>query len=222
MFWNILKTLATCVFIAYVGYDESAKEKLFVKKVIVLKNYSNFSKVTVIYVVAMMNIDGVVICIIQVTRSKKIEHFANQLFSISFRESLLIKFQKESMKYSLILFSIFTFVSSVQIIGAMKISFLTIFSTFIFLYPNFVLISFVSFVKFFGIFISISLENFQYGLSYITTENKLKNDLAQSKKYHDIFEWVESFKKIFKNQLTLVACYCSSVMVLNVNSGIYS
>jgi hypothetical protein len=197
-----------------VSKSKSFQRKLFIDKLVDLQKFSEFSKGTIMFVVVVMNLIVVVINALQTYHSKNIEKWLNRIVSQKFDQQLIAELDKKCWRFSLLVGLIFAFISIVQMIGALKFSVVGLLVNFIFLYPNFVLLAFVMFVKFFSIFTSILLEKFK---SDLETSNSSNDFYVLIQKYRLILRNVREFNECFNYQITIFVCYCSLVMVFNVS-----
>lgn len=217
---NILKIPITVFFTVFVSTYPPLRDKIFMQNLIILKNYSDFSKLSMILLIVNMYIGSYSICILHFVKVKKIEIFLSSIFAVEIEEELLKTFNRKCFKHFLSLLSVFVFVSSVQVIGSLKLSLSAILADLVFQFPNFVLIGFVMFVKTFENFICLLLHQIKKCImiqnNQKLTSNMLESYLILSKGHREIWSFVEEFNNNFGAQLTIVICYGTSTMVLNV------
>lgn len=214
---NLVKIPLSMALAGFVALYPPLRDAIFIKKVIVLKNYSDFSRLSVLLVIAIMDTASYLLCILQILQVKKIKNFMNSLILLKIERTFLEKFHKKCVKRFIDLILVFSFVSAVQIIGAMKFSALAILADFIFLFPNFVLIGFISFFINIENFISVMLLEFKCYLESMEARSfSTNNYLKLTKRHHEIHAIFKQFNNCFGIQLNLVVCYVTSMMVLNV------
>lgn len=219
---NVLKLPLVLIFSIYVIDNPSLRDEIFLKTLIVLKDFSPFSRFSITIVVILINLAMFILILLQVLKRNKIKNFTNTLIGKSLDEKYFVEFKKKASSHLLVLATVFVLSLSISYFGAFNVSTLSFFACLIYFFPHFVMIGFISFVLVFTNFVFASLKEFKDDLRMVSmTENhnqdfSLENYLRLSRKFQKLYELVEQFIDCFGSQLTIMTCYLTAMMVFNV------
>lgn len=221
-FSNVLKIPLVIVITMLVFTYPPISNEIVLDTLIELKGYSVFSKFSIHILVASTYITSIVFSLLQVKQRHEMCSFVNNLNGIFLNEKYSQRFRKDNKIYSHSLLFVFMSISIVQYLGAVKISILSFFVSFFFIFPNVFLFSVVSFVTGFESFVIASLEGLQEDFEEFSHQLFVQKDfgietfLQLSRKYQNIYNLTEQFNDFFGAQLTLVTCHFTIILTFGV------
>lgn len=189
-------------------------ELILVDAAVDFSSYSIFSKILMVVWFQFASVTAIYICISNWRNRKKLEVLVNRLFHVyenldlslkkSFRQKLRRSF---AITLTLLVYDIlFQFSTLNFTVGTVAISFLTV-------YPNLVVLSFLSFVKHFQLLLAMSLKNLEKRLNCCCDKSLKRNEFQRIFiDYQSVYEVCQQFKEIFEPPLSLSVC-CMGVMI---------
>lgn len=219
---NVIKLPLVLIFSVYVIDKPLLRDEIFLETLIVLKDFSPFSRFSISVVVILIDLSMFILIQLQVLQRHKIKNFTNTLISNSLDEKYFAEFKKKTTSHLLVLTSVSVLSLLFSYFGAFNVSILSFFASLIYFFPHCVMVGFISFVLLFTNFVLASLEEFKNDLRMVFMKENpdqdfsFQNYLRLSRKYQKLYELVEQFNGCFGSQLTLITCYLSAMMVFNV------
>lgn len=221
-FFNLFKVPIVIFITIFAFAFPPLRDAIVLDTLMDLKDFSVFAIFSINITVAIVYTGLILLSLLQVKRRHQMCSFVNNWTQTFLEESFLLQFEKDCKTYSRWLVFVFLIISTIQYLGATKVSIPSFAFNFVFMFPNLVFFSVVSFVTSFESFIAASLNEFDRDLkefSYQTStqkEVKFKNHLKLAKKYQNIYNLVEQFNNCFGTQLTLVTCHFTLMLIFGV------
>lgn len=222
---NVLKLpfVLLFTFFIYATFSEGTKMENFEN----FRKFSTFSTITLFVVAVSLNLVTFLSAVFQVTRRHAVKDFVNFWMSKSLDQEYLQQYKKTCFKHhvlGLVVMSTFIFP---QYLAAMNTSLMVaLVSSFVFMYPYYLLFGMMSFVLSFQNFVFESLKEFRRDLKKFSRQDSKGHEvsvqryLRVSRKYQEIYDLVEQFKSCFGFQLTFLTCYLTLILVCTVSIGI--
>lgn len=220
-FLNVLKMPSVILLTAFMTFYTPIAEVVFQNNLLAMRNYSMFSKFSLLFVLSLRQLSKLILCILQVLQRHDIGRFMNCASTRFLGGNFARQFEKLFIKNLCVFGSLFTVISFLQYFGAFQISFPSLLAELIICYPNLVQFAFISFVKNVESFIIASLKEFQEDLNEILLNPKSKwtteDAVRLSRRYQEIFNIAEQFNECVGSQITLMTCYFVLMLVLDVS-----
>ena len=209
----------TCI----IALNPLIKNTIVQESLVILKNYSVFSRVSIILVAVSLYVTTFIYCISQAIRRYKVRNFIRSFVAKSLEEKYFLKYKSCCFKHSLMFVILVLIVEVLSFFGAFKMSIWSIFALLAISQPFIIFIIFAFFVTNFENFVVASLKQFRKelkrskNLPCLKRGQRFENYLRLSKIYQEIYDLVEQFNDCFGPQMTLLIVHMISMTIFSVS-----
>lgn len=220
---NILKIPAIVTLTILIARYPMMRDTVTLESLVVLKNYSHFSRVSILIVVVLLYGTTFAFCCSLVMKRFEVRNFARVFSGKSIDKYFLMIYNRYCLKHSVILFILFVIIAFLSFVGSFKMSIWSVFALIAYSYPFILLFIFTSFVTNVENFIIASLEEFRDKLFKVhrSSGNSFQSyeiHLNLSRNYHEIYELFIQFNNCFGPQITLVNLHLILMMIFGVRT----
>lgn len=198
------------------------EEELVHEKFDGLKQFSTFSKVLLLVTSITGLTSAFLFTVLQVVRRQEFTKFVNVWLQKQLAEEYFQQYRNDCFKYHTAEVIVVSIHMLCQYLGAGKHSLISLVSSLVFMQPNIMLFGVLSFVTCFQNYVIALLTEFNDELidfaqgAALNQRPTMENYLKVSKKYQEIHEFVDQFRKCFGVQITLIFCYVTFGLISSV------
>lgn len=222
-FVNILKIPFMVLFSFIIATNPVLRDTITLESLVVLKDYSTFSRVSIIIAAVQLYLITFIFCVAQSVRRYKVRNFMRNFMEKALDEKYFMKYKSYCFKHSLAFTILILIILVVSFFGSFKRSIWSFFALMVYSYPFVLLTTFTSFVSNFENFVIASLKQFRKDLKQhhslhvsLTREQNFEIYLELSRKYREIYGLTMQFNDCFGPLITLACIHMISTMIFGV------
>lgn len=216
-FFKLILCLSISLFATLLPVEEF---NLFRFDIYEMPQLSKFSLLAHWISFSLLRLTPCVLLVMQVWNLEKMEIFLNECLSIKLRARCSTLFERSCVIHFKLLGGLIVSLHTTIFLGLMIPSVLGVVVFYFYMYPTFIVMGFVSFLKNFEHFIVTAMYEIKLDLGEfesLSHYSKIGKYLKISRKYEKLNKLLEKFQDAFEPQLTFVTCSCAAAIIFKVS-----